>query len=166
MDNLDFKSAKQIGRAEELKIMKTLEKRGLEVWDLTAAPEYQKKDIDFLIQWNDGVQAYIEVKADRRIGQTNNMCIELITNEQTGANGWFSYCKADYIFYSDIENNLCYCFLLDDLKKYFKDKRNEICERRIIERTKSRVLALVNVNDFYNYLKGKNLYFQVLNLEV
>lgn len=166
MNNLDFKSAKQIGRAEELKIMKTLEKRGLEVWDLTAAPEYQKKDIDFLIQWNDGVQAYIEVKADRRIGQTNNMCIELITNEQTGAHGWFRYCEADYIFYSDTENNLCYCFLLKDLKDYYKGYQFEIKEKRIYEKYKSRIIAIVNMNSFKKYLDRNNLFFQVLNLGV
>lgn len=163
MDSVEFKSAKQIGRAEELKVKQTLEARGFKVFDLTNIPQYQSQDIDFLVQ-KDEEQALIEVKADRKIGYTRNMCIELISNEQTRAKGWFYYCEADYIFYSDTVENLCYCFLLEDLKRYFKDKRREISDKRIFERTKSRILAFVNMKAFQDYLKQNELYFQILNL--
>ena len=38
MDSVEFKSAKQIGRAEELKVKQTLEARGFKVFDLTNIP--------------------------------------------------------------------------------------------------------------------------------
>lgn len=165
MESLEFRKSKAIGTNEEIRVKNTLESRGLKVIDLTDSEEFRKKDIDFLVQ-KGNEEAFIEVKADRRMGDTGNICVELVTNIKNKSEGWLSYCEADYIFYCDSQNDCCYCFLLDDLRQYFKTLRREIVEKRVNEQNKSRIIALVNLKAFKDFLERNNLYFQVLNLGV
>lgn len=161
---MNFEKSKQIGREAEVKVKSALEARGKKVEDVTENKEYWAKDIDFKVAWEDGESATIEVKADRRISETGNLCIELITNVAKQREGWISKCEADYIFYVDLKKNLSYCFALADLTQFLKERSRLVRVVHTKESHKQRVLGLISLNLFRQWLDTNNLYFQILEL--
>ena len=114
-DDTDILITEPINAGEyELKLY--LRALGIFVEDVSNNKDYWKKDIDLLIHNDDESVVSIEVKWDSRIADTGNLFIETITNEDTWQEGWFAYCKADFLFYGDSENKVFYVISLDDLR--------------------------------------------------
>ena len=70
------------------------------VTDVSNDPEYQSRDIDFVVTNSKGITRTVEVKNDTRIAQTGNIMVELCHERQTGTyQGWFNKCEAEALMY-------------------------------------------------------------------
>lgn len=125
----------------EIKAYNLLAKDGWIVEDVTKDSYYYDKDIDFLIQKNQQ-QFSIEVKWDSRIGDTGNMFIETYTDLDNCIKGWFSFCKADYLFYGDSQNQIFYVFSVSDLRQFIDS--NSMEHRKAPDYTKRGTLKKVS----------------------
>lgn len=101
MDNFTY--CLQVGKETEQKISNYLENRGHNVTNVSDNKEYQRKDIDLLLEHNNR-NASLEIKSDSKIHYTNNLFFEDGFDRKTGYyNGWLNYCEANYIcFYDEI----------------------------------------------------------------
>lgn len=126
---------------------------GWEVQDLTQCEAFFSKDIDFLIIRGQE-QHYIEVKWDNWIHQTGNMFIETTTDLDFNKDGWFKFCRAEFIFYGDARNELFYVYRLDDLKAYIQEVYNSLQARKAPDYNRRGQLRkvsqglLVSIDDF------------------
>ena len=102
------------GKTNEERIRRFLQDRGHEVVDVSAEPEYQKKDIDCLLR-KDGRSTTLEIKLDRNLHCSGNFFFEDGRERKTGwCDGWLHYCEAEYIcFFDDVSN----CGYILDLKR-------------------------------------------------
>ena len=137
-------------KGEQL-IKNYLEHQGYNVIDVSKCQEYWTQDIDFIaIKGQDTTK--IEVKYDGVIHRTRNLFIELLSDVDNNKSGWIDFCKADYLYYIDAVNNICYVIALDDVRHYLKTNRYSVKECRDyndkgLEYKRSQG-ALVNIDDF------------------
>lgn len=111
----------------ELRAYNYLKSQGYIVEDTTDNSNYWDKDIDFVIYDNKNTYT-VEVKWDNVIYKSGNMFIETITDIDQAKEGWFEFCKADYIYYGDSANKLFYIFKTEDLRSFIKS--NYLEERK------------------------------------
>ena len=127
--------------------------QGWKVKDLTQCEAFFSKDIDFLIIRGQE-QHYIEVKWDNWIHQTGNMFIETTTDLDFNKDGWFKFCRAEFIFYGDARQKLFYVYRLDDLKAYIQEVYDSLQARKAADynsRGQLRKVSqglLVSIDDF------------------
>lgn len=99
---------------------------GYTVEDVSNNSDFYDKDIDF-IATQEGKSHTIQVKWDNRIHETGNMFIQISTDIDNGKDGWFKFCKADYLYYGDSFNKLFYIIKMSDLKDFI---HNNMCDER------------------------------------
>ena len=113
---------KSIGDAGERIIKQYMELKGNEVEDISMNPAYWEQDIDFIIN-----SRTVEVKTDNIISSSGNLFLEYeIEHYPEGKlskrdKGWFSKCKAEYLFYYDIRKDILRVYELNDLKEYINN---------------------------------------------
>ena len=102
----DFDKLLEVGREGEKAVSELLERSGCEVEDVSKEKWHQVNDIDFVVRQS-GKRSVpnitMEVKTDRRIHETMNICVELESNSNPAMKkeGWFKFSKADWFaFYS------------------------------------------------------------------
>lgn len=106
------------GQSNEEIIRNFWVENGFKVIDVSDNPEYQKKDIDFLLS-NGYSNISVEVKSDTRLFETGNIAIELAMYRKTGYYpGWYHYCDADIICYCDLIDSVAYYIDWRDLKQF------------------------------------------------
>lgn len=65
----------------------------------------------------------VELKTSYSLARNNCITIELISNREKNKNGWFNMSKAEVFCFYDINNNIFYACLADELRElYFKYK--------------------------------------------
>ena len=89
-----FQQQLKEGKAGEDLVYNWLTNRGYHVYDVSDKDEWQTKDVDFLAFSADDILK-IEVKKDNNANWSGNVICELISNMETGKDGWFRTCKAD-----------------------------------------------------------------------
>ena len=110
----NFDKLLEVGREGEKAVSELLERSGCEVQDVSKEKWHQANDIDFIVRY--GIDFIVrqsekrsvpnitmEVKTDRRIHETMNICVELESNSNPAMKkeGWFKTSKADWFaFYS------------------------------------------------------------------
>lgn len=101
-----FYQQKSFGKNYEQVVKQHLQKRNIKVIDVAENSEWQKKDIDFIIQ-KEGKTASLEIKADSRIHSTNNFFFEIgALRGNARSAGWLEKCQADYLcVYDTIRNH-------------------------------------------------------------
>lgn len=72
--------------------------KGNKVIDVSDQVEYQKQDIDFILEDQRGNRITAEVKTDYKSEETGNLFIET-DNLASCTLGWWHYCKADYLVF-------------------------------------------------------------------
>ena len=101
-----FDKLLEIGREGEKAVSELLERSGCEIEDVSKEKWYQANDIDFIVRQSEKQNIpniTMEVKTDRRIHETMNICVELESNSNPDMKkkGWFKTSKADWFaFYS------------------------------------------------------------------
>lgn len=81
-----FYTQLRVGKVGEEAVLSWLRQRH-DVRDVREDKEYQKQDIDFIV--DEAVS--LEIKTDNNISRTGNIYIE------TYKGGWYEYCGADYL---------------------------------------------------------------------
>lgn len=102
----------------ELKAYYFLLDAGYTVTDLRSDEESRLNDIDFLVS-KDGYSFTVEVKGDSEMARTNNFYIEYChyrPYKTERENGWYHYCKADYIMYVDSTQDKVYFLKWSEMK--------------------------------------------------
>lgn len=106
MEFTNFDKLLEVGRVGENAVSKLLTRNGCEVEDVSTNKWYQVNDIDFVVRQTEKYtipNITLEVKTDRRIHETMNICLEIESNcnPQRKKEGWFKTSKADWFaFYS------------------------------------------------------------------
>ena len=139
------------GRQGELLFKQLMEQQGYIVKDVTMQPEYQYKDIDFVITSTSGLTKTFEVKWDYKINKTNNLFLEVASanSYQWGCSGWWEMCKADYLVYGDAINRKFYIFNLLELRQIVSQ-----LPKNYAECGKDSLGLLVNLNQIKKYIQG------------
>ena len=118
--NLSFSQKKAIGRVGEEAAKKVFERimPTYNIIDVSGESYYQKQDIDFLLSTGiEGVDVLsVEVKTDRQMGKTGNLCLETITNTVGRKKGWYHTSKADIICFYDTQNDELHIVDFQELK--------------------------------------------------
>lgn len=107
------------GKIGEQLVQQFLEQHGVEVTDVSDQPEYWAQDIDLICQYK-GVTKSIEVKYDSYIARTGNLFLEYVTDVEQKKPGWFTYTRADELYYVDAQNRLVYVINVDQLREYVR----------------------------------------------
>lgn len=95
-----------------------MKSRGYSVVDVSGNPEYWDKDIDFVITSpTSGLTKSFEIKWDSCIGRTGNLYLELTNIHSKGGQGWYQFCKADYLAYGDARKKQFYIIPMQELRK-------------------------------------------------
>lgn len=105
------------GKQGETIVKSILQSMDYEVQDVTNDPEYQKIDVDFIVGSHQTGDAMLcEVKSDWRMADTGNICLE-IRHVDGKRLGWFSYTKAEILFFVDMKSRVIYLFKTSDIKE-------------------------------------------------
>ena len=110
------------GKRGEKIVKKYLELKGCVVEDVSDNPEYQGKDIDFLVNGKT-----VELKTDYIIHKSNNLFLETRyyytkdtphVKAHTVVKGYLGTSEAEYLAYYDIVWDRLYIYKFDDIKNY------------------------------------------------
>lgn len=119
----DFRKDLQIGKKGEFAVASYLATRNHQIEDVSDNQEYRDMDIDMIIRNPQGQKCTVEVKSDKKIGDTGNFCIEECNDRETGVyKGWFYKCKADYICFYDYTTGRGYIVDWNKAKPQIKQK--------------------------------------------
>ena len=122
MNYNNFNMALAAGTKGEQLAASILESLGYTLEEVTKNAEYQKLDIDFIV--NKGSDQFtLEVKADSRIQQTNNICVEILTNKQLMKRGWFFTTEATVLAFTDMVSRRIHLVNTDELRQLYKGCR-------------------------------------------
>jgi len=123
----DFEECKkfsQIGVDNVVNYLKSLDET-LFVIDVDEDPEYRLKDIDLL--WvgyrSNFMSCSVEVKADSY--STGNLVLEVLSNKESGVDGWLYKSQADYLFYNFVNEGDLYIFKLPDVRDWFDSRKDD-----------------------------------------
>lgn len=89
--------------------------------DVRYVREYQKKDIDFIVNFKDGKQNKIEIKTDTY--KSGNIYYETVSSLETDSIGCFEKTEADYLFYYYIALKDLYIFEMDQYRDWFQTQQ-------------------------------------------
>lgn len=139
------------GRYGELLFQQIMENKGYKVEDVTEDPQYQDKDIDFIVTSpTSGEVKTFEVKWDYKINRTNNLFLEVANSHSTRGIGWWEFCKADYLAYGDAHSRIFYIFSLLELRERVNTLRKEYTNCR--DESIGQLVNLRDVQDIYKIL--------------
>lgn len=98
-----FNQQNQLGKIAETAVKQILENRGNQVTDVSSQPDFQKIDVDFIIN----NKLYFEIKLDNRAKQTGNVFLEEGKDRKTGYYpSWFSKCQANVLVFYDSDTKI------------------------------------------------------------
>jgi len=93
------------------------------VIDVSDDRDYQKKDIDYIVQFHKGKNVSIEIKCDTYY-HTGNFFLELISNDNKGTEGCLIYTEADYLFYFFDKVNILYIIPVKELQQWISENKD------------------------------------------
>lgn len=121
-----FQYCKSIGQKTEEAVIRYLEHRGHIVQDVTGEKEYQKRDIDCLLE-HEGQKASLEIKSDSKLHSSGNFFFEEGFDRKSGfRKGWFNYCEADFICIYDSIADCGYILDFRKAKEVVKEKARKV----------------------------------------
>lgn len=123
IENTFFTENIKVGNKGEAIASSFLSSIGYKVENVTKDPKYQKKDIDLIATLGDQVMT-IEVKADNYMNRTKNVCVELVSNMETGRKGWIYYCEASHLCFVDLVSRVCYFVRFEEFLNMFDQKEH------------------------------------------
>ena len=143
-NNNSFSKMKSKGKRGETAVKDYYIKKGSEVIDVSEDRDFQKMDIDLIIDDN-----FVEVKTQSSIAKSQKIALELETNYYNDLyrKGWFYSTEANILIFYDIENNIAYSMSTDELRKLFDKYRfsNEIEYYYFDEDTKVSTLVYIPI---------------------
>lgn len=129
-DRRTFAEKKQIGSIGEEFVKELAISNGYEVIDVADNPDYFDKGYDLIIRKGDK-ELHLEVKTDNLMCRTGNICLETISNVETGKKGWYKTMADDTIIcFFDAVNERLYCCSGKKLRHY---ARTHLCDTRLMK---------------------------------
>ena len=119
MNYNNFNMALAAGTKGEQLAASILDSLGYTLEEVTNQAEYQKLDIDFIV-YKGSDTFTLEVKADSRINQTNNICVETITNKQLMKRGWFFTTEATVLAFVDTVGRRVHIVNTNELRELYR----------------------------------------------
>lgn len=113
----DFNDKLKLADKACIDITKYLESTGYKVMNVEGDREYQKKDIDILIE-KSGINLSVEIKGDSYYPK--NFYIEEISNVNKNTPGCLLYTESDYIFYYFIKYKELYIIDTKEFQNWYK----------------------------------------------
>lgn len=102
--------------------------------DVTADPEYQKKDIDLLVKLKNGDEIGVEIKSDQYT--SGNLYYEAISNCEYNVPGCMEKSQANSLLYYFTETKELYLINLDAYRKWFEANKESFKMVTIKNRTR------------------------------
>ena len=117
LETITFLGEMKRGKVGEELFIDFLNRHDFDYEDLRNSKDFQKKDIDFLVE-----DKYFEVKTDYKIRNTGNVVIELINiREGHRCNGWFQKTEADNLVIIDPIGRRGYRLRMEELREYLRN---------------------------------------------
>lgn len=123
-----FALTNAIGKKGEEAVKNYYLQKGVKVVDVSNDIEYQKKDIDLLLNGQT-----VEVKVGAKIPQYKEICLEIVSNAtpERYKDGWFLTTEAEVvIFYSPIEKKM-YQLGVADLRNYYEANKDSLKTKNV-----------------------------------
>jgi hypothetical protein len=118
-----FSKDNEVGKIGEQIFKEYLDNKGITYRDVSDDAEYQKIDVDFVVNGHSG-DVLVEVKNDTKIAYTGNIFYESISNVDYNTIGCFENTKADWIVICSEPNNTFYIVNAKFLKEYVGKNKN------------------------------------------
>lgn len=124
-----FKDDLEVGKRAEKLVAAALAARGHKVIDVSDDREYQRRDIDFILESPNGQQTTLEVKNDLRSDQTGNVFIETYSanNYSRKGAGWYYYCDATYLAFVQEKKGIAHIVAFAELQSYIDNNNPRQC---------------------------------------
>lgn len=124
-----FKDDLEIGKRAEEFIKEALATRGHKVTDVSNDKQYQRLDIDLLLENDIGQQTTLEVKNDLRSEETGNVFIETYSANNYSRNGagWYYYCESAYLAFVQEKKGIAHIVSFADLESYISCNHPRQC---------------------------------------
>lgn len=98
------------------------------ILDVSDDNEFQKQDIDFIIQFTNNKICRVEVKTDYKAHETGNIPYEITGNRSLNSHGCLERTKADKIFFYIYNSNELLTADTKTLKQYVADNKDKLKE--------------------------------------
>ena len=151
-----FNKQLEKGEQGEQAIEEYYKKQGYIVQNMTKKKEYWQKDIDLIINGQT-----VEIKTDARIAYTQNLCFELVSNnnEEMYKPGWFLTSEANvFIIYSP-QTKMSYQILSKEIRQLYEQRKELFKERYLTFREykgldKHSVIAIIPIETVKQYCEN------------
>ncbi len=148
-----FLKMKSKGKKGESAVKDYYLKNGHNVIDVSEDNEFQKMDIDFIIDGN-----FVEVKTQSSINKSEKIVLEIETEYYNSLvkKGWFNSTEANILLFYDIENNIAYTVDTKELREFYNKYRNSdlIQDYYFDEDTKVSRLAYISIDLIKDKIKS------------
>ena len=148
-----FLKAKQKGKKGETAVKDYYINQGLEVIDVSEDREFQKIDVDFIIDGN-----FVEVKTQKSISEREKITLELETEYYNSLvrQGWFNSTEANILIFYDNINNIAYSVDTKELRDYFNKHKysNDLEFHSYDEKHKVSTLVFIPIETLKKQLKS------------
>lgn len=148
-----FLKMKSKGKKGETAVKEYYLKNGHNVIDVSEDKEFQKMDIDFIIDGN-----FVEVKTQSSINKSQKIVLELETEYYNSLikKGWFNSTEANILLFYDSENNIAYTVDTKELREFYNKYSNSdlIQDYYFDEDTKVSRLAYISIDLIKDKIKS------------
>ena len=148
-----FYNSKRKGKKGESAVKEYYTNNGHNVIDVSEDKEYQKIDVDFIIDGD-----FVEVKTQKSIPEQQKITLEIETEYYNNIirQGWFHSTEANFLIFYDNTNNIAYTVNTDELRQLYNDYRysKEIDCYLYDEEKKTSKLVYIPIELLKNKLKS------------
>ena len=116
-----FLKAKRKGKQGETAVKDYYLNNGSSVIDVSEDREYQKIDVDFIIDGN-----FVEVKTQKSLAEQEKITLEIETEYYNNLvrQGWFYSTEANILIFYDNTNNIAYSVDTKELRNLYEKYKN------------------------------------------
>lgn len=122
-----FLKSKMKGKKGETAVIEHYKNNGCNVIDVSEDKEFQKLDIDLIIDGD-----FVEVKTQKSLAEREKITLEIETEYYNSLirKGWFYSTEANILIFYDSTNNIAYSVNTEELRDYYsKNKYSDLLEK-------------------------------------
>lgn len=148
-----FIKAKQKGKKGETAVIEHYKNNGCDVIDVSEDKEFQKIDVDLIIDGD-----FVEVKTQKSLAEREKITLEIETEYYNSLirKGWFHSTEANILIFYDNTNNIAYSVDTKELRDYYiKNRHSDLLEsHNFEEKHKVSQLVFIPIELLKNNLKS------------
>ena len=134
----DFVNSIKVGEFGEQIIKKYLLQKDniLHITDVSKIPDFQKQDIDLVVDFRNGKRATIEIKTDTYT--SGNIFYETLSNKEYNVPGCMEKSSADFLFYYFTKTNELYIINFRKYREWFHQNISLFSKKEFYNMDRSR----------------------------